>query len=310
MNISERISMQLFMNKQELLSFALSSPHRYKVYKIPKRNSSKFRTIAHPSKELKFIQRLLINELSGKLNIHPSSTAYKKGCSIKNNAEVHANTKYLLKMDLKDFFPSITPHRFFEECRIQKVEFTKLDTEILTGFLFWKPRRAKKLILSIGAPSSPLISNFILFRLDEFILNYCNGLGINYTRYADDLTFSTDRKEVLFRLPQQIKKALKSLYNNEIKINSLKTIFSSKAHNRHVTGVTLSNDGKISIGREAKRNISVKIHHFSQNLLEADAVFQLKGHFSHATFIEPLFKIQMINKYGFKVIEKLIMYGK
>ncbi|WP_299019377.1 hypothetical protein [uncultured Photobacterium sp.] len=60
--------------------------------------------IAHPSKELKFIQDLIINQLQSKLPIHDVATAYIKGKSIKDNAFPHAKSKYLLKMDLKSFF--------------------------------------------------------------------------------------------------------------------------------------------------------------------------------------------------------------
>lgn len=305
MNLSEFLATLLFMDDEEIISFASTSPYRYKVYSIAKRNSDERRIIAHPSKELKFIQRVIINQLSEKLPIHNAAKAYTKGLSIKDNAKPHANSKYLLKMDLKDFFPSIKPELFFKECHRHNITFTELDKELLEGFLFWKPRRAKKSVLSIGAPSSPLISNFILYNFDENISRYCNSLGIKYTRYADDLTFSTNKKDVLLKFPAKVRKTLTSLYDGQIKVNLKKTVLSSKAHNRHVTGITLTNEGGLSVGRDTKRKLSASIHRFTLQKLTDEDILKLQGNLAHAVFIEPDFLDRMVKKYGQDTIWEL-----
>ncbi|MCF7504769.1 MULTISPECIES: retron St85 family RNA-directed DNA polymerase [Vibrio] len=308
MNLSELLESFLFMDEEEIVSFAASSPYRYKVYSIAKRNSEERRIIAHPSKELKFIQRIIVDQLAGQLPIHNTAKAYMKGLSIKDNARPHAKYKYLLKMDLKNFFPSIKPSLFFKECRLHGVELSELDIDLLEGFLFWKRKRATHLVLSIGAPSSPLVSNFILYRFDEAISRYCKSLGINYTRYADDLTFSTNEKDVLLKFPAKVRKTLNYLYDGQIKINLRKTVLSSKAHNRHVTGITLSNEGKLSVGRETKRTLSASIHRFTQQKLSDDDILKLKGNLAHTVFIEPDFLDRMIKKYGRNAIYELKHY--
>ncbi|MDH1315247.1 retron St85 family RNA-directed DNA polymerase [Shewanella xiamenensis] len=309
MNLSELLASLLFMDDEEIISFATSSPYRYKVYSIAKRNSSERRIIAHPSKELKFIQRLIIQQLTVILPVHKAAIAYTKGLSIKDNARPHANSKYLLKMDLKDFFPSINPSLFFKECKKNGIDFSDLDMKILEGFLFWKRRRTTNLVLSIGAPSSPLVSNFILFKFDEIISNHCAILGINYTRYADDLTFSTNEKNVLLSFPAYVRKVLNTLYEGQIKVNLKKTVLSSKAHNRHVTGVTLTNEGCLSVGRNKKRQLSAAIHYFSLKKLSNEDIFKLKGSLAHSVFIEPDFLLQMERKYGKEIIFQLIHYA-
>ncbi len=137
---------------------------------------------------------------------------------------------------------------------------------ILERLLFWNKNKSfnEKLSLSVGAPSSPLISNFIMYIFDEKIEKYCKGNGISYTRYADDLTFSSNKKNVLFNVPLIVKKILKDEYENLILVNDLKTRFSSMAHNRHVTGVTINNDGDLSIGRDRKRLISAMINNYKK----------------------------------------------
>jgi len=302
--IVEYLSESLFMTEHEITSFAMTSPHRYKVYEIAKRNSKGTRTIGHPSKELKFIQRCIQKQLSEILPVHETAFAYKNGIGIKHNAEKHSNSKYLLKMDFENFFPSITPLLFFNAAKKHGIIFNKMDRLTLTGLLFRKPEGTNNLILSIGAPTSPLISNFIMYSFDEHINQICLDKKIVYTRYADDITFSTRIKNSLFELPEIISRLLKE-HTKSIKINSQKTIFTSKAHNRHVTGVTLTNNGGLSIGRERKRIISSMIHKSKFNPITSEEASNLLGLISHATHIEPEFFDRMINKYGKDVINNI-----
>ena len=131
MNILSMLCDSLCMDKREVIKFAGTAPHRYKVYNIPKRNSSKSRTIAHPSRELKFIQRLLIRDFGGTLRVHNSAFAYRKGKSIKDNALQHLKSHYLLKMDFQNFFPSITPELFFEVMMGSGILIEPIDKKIL-----------------------------------------------------------------------------------------------------------------------------------------------------------------------------------
>ncbi len=303
--IVEHLAERLYISENDLIHFAQTSPHRYKVYEIAKRNSAKTRTIAHPSKELKFIQRALVAFLQEKLSIHECAYAYRKGISVKDNAQMHSDSKYLLKMDFKDFFPSITPDIFFKVAELQGLVFNKADQFVLTGLLFWKKKGSNRLVLSIGAPTSPLISNFVMNSFDEELNNECKNKKITYTRYADDITFSTRVKDQLFDIPNLVSNCLKSNFKQSIKINVEKTIFTSRAHNRHVTGVTIGNDGILSVGREKKRLISSMIHKAKYKLLSREELSSLQGHISYASHIEPEFLERMIIKYGLEVINEV-----
>lgn len=298
MDVLQHISNALLTKRSEIISFSLTAPYRYKIYKIPKRNSNKKRTIAHPSKELKFIQRIIVGYLSEKLPVHESAYAYKKGSGIKDNAEVHLRTKYLLKMDFENFFPSITPRLFFSKLKSANIEITQDDKIILENLLFFKSKRNSNLRLSIGAPSSPLISNFVMYFWDVEIKKICAERGINYTRYADDLTFSTNIKGLLFDVPSILENMLPKYSLGKIRINKGKTIFSSKAHNRHVTGITLTNDEKLSIGRKRKREISVMTHYFINGKLGIEETQKLIGLLAFAKHIEPTFHSKILEKYG------------
>jgi len=201
-------------------------------------------------------------------------------------------------MDFENFFPSVSPELFFTILRRSGREISELDASLLKNFLFWMATRNSPLRLSIGAPSSPLISNFIMFYFDEEMRLICDKRGIKYTRYADDLTFSSNIKNVLFEIPKIVASILENETQSQIKINHSKTVFSSKAHNRHITGVTLTNDGKLSIGRERKRLISSMIHKFLCQLLDQDDILKLQGFISYASYIEDDFYQRMCRKYG------------
>lgn len=298
----------LLMSQSDIVKYALSSPHRYKIYRISKRNSNQKRVIAHPASELKFIQRLLIQYLEPKFQLHGCAFAYRKNLSVKDNAKMHLNTRYLLKMDFKNFFPSITPKLLFDSLKSAGLFFDNDDKQLMSGLLFCKYIRSGPLVLSIGAPSSPLISNFVMFNFDEFIHSECTTIVVNYTRYADDITFSSNEKNVLFSVPEIVEKALKSYFDGIIKLNPGKTVFSSRAHNRHVTGVTLTNNDKLSVGRARKRLISAMIHRFVIGNLTDKEIKSLQGHFSYVVHIESDFYDRMSLKYGQENIVKITKY--
>ncbi|MCD9496845.1 RNA-directed DNA polymerase [Photobacterium carnosum] len=297
---------KLDSTRSTINSFSKNAPNKYKVYTIPKRTSG-HRVIAHPSKELKKYQRALVSILSDILNIHPTSYAYRTGFSIKDNAYKHRKNQYLLKMDFSDFFNSIEPKLLFfvfDECEIH---FSSSELRLLEKLLFWNKNKSvdAKLALSVGAPSSPLISNFIMCIFDEKINYFCEKNGITYTRYADDLTFSSNKKNILFNVPNIVKNLLKEEYKNLILVNDLKTCFSSKAHNRHITGVTINNDAELSIGRDRKRLISAMINNYKKGILLSEDFDYLRGILSFANNIEPDFISRMKRKYGKCILLKI-----
>lgn len=116
-----------------------------------------------------------------------------------------------------------------------------------------------------------------MYYFDEEMRLICDDRRIKYTRYADDLTFSSNVKNVLFEIPNIVACVLEKETQGLIKINKNKTVFSSKAHNRHITGVTLTNDGKLSIGRDRKRLFSSMIHKFLYESLDPDDILKLQG---------------------------------
>ena len=103
----EQISKETGVIVRYLELLGRTASHRYKCYPIKKRNGDD-RIIAHPSRQLKFIQRWLTANLFSHIPIHQVATAYRKGRNVRANAECHKNGNFLLKLDIESFFPSIT----------------------------------------------------------------------------------------------------------------------------------------------------------------------------------------------------------
>lgn len=293
----------------ELTILASKAPKKYRVYYIPKRSGG-FRVIAQPTKQLKKIQRVLVTHLEDLLPIHPSAMAYRNRISIKDNASLHKENSFLLKMDFQNFFNKIKPEFFFSRLKSVNINLANHDKFLLRSFLFWKPgqKRSVTHILSVGAPSSPFISNFVMYDFDEAVNEWCRMHGITYSRYADDITFSTNKQNLLFSVPKIIKSFL-AKHTQGITINEAKTVYSSKAHNRHVTGVTITSEGKLSVGRKRKKHLSSLVHKYSLNLLNAEEILNAKGLMSHCINIESDFLLRMKRKYGQDIVDSFMKEG-
>jgi RNA-directed DNA polymerase len=298
---------QLATTTAEIKRYIASAPKKYKIYTIPKRTSGT-RVIAQPSKMLKDYQRALVSVLESYFHVHETAYAYKKNTGIKQNAQQHLKSRYLLKMDFQDFFHSITPQLFFSVLKKLGHDIDVETEYLLTQTLFFNPSKKTdgKLILSIGAPSSPFISNVIMLGFDQVIDDICIKRNMTYTRYADDITFSTNEKNSLFDIPVLVRTLLLEHFAGAITVNESKTVFTSKAHNRHVTGITLTNSGQLSIGRQRKRMIASLIHQFTLGQLPEEEVSYLQGLLAFACEIEPAFKIRMNKKYTPQTVTQIL----
>ncbi len=304
MDIIHLLARSLKETETEVKNYLAQAPLKYKVFTIPKRTRG-HRVIAQPAKKLKIYQREFLNLIT--FPVHECATAYIKNRSIKNNAEKHRHNSYLLKMDLEDFFNSLTPYIFWKAWDKNFSCLNKNDKHYVEMLLFWNIGN-NALALSVGAPTSPTISNFCMHEIDCVIDLMCKQRNIVYTRYADDMTFTTTLKNTLFDIPSEIEKILKDAFDSQVKVNRTKTKFSSKAHNRHITGVTITNDERLSIGRARKRYIKHLIHHFVLNKLDYNDIFHLKGLISYTKHLEPSFIASLNDKYGNSVMNKIMSF--
>lgn len=278
-----------------------SAPVRYKTYRIPKRTKG-FREISQPAIEVKSLQRSLIEILLRDLPMHEAATAYRMGMSIKDNALRHAGDGPILKMDFKNFFPSIKPRDWSVYCKQTGVLIDPVDIHLTSLLLFQRPKGSSVLRLAIGAPSSPFLSNALMFEFDQAIAEAVAKDHVIYTRYADDLTFSAPRTGHLVNVEKIVRSTLRGLEYPTLTINDDKTTRVTRKYGRKVTGLTLTNDGKVSIGHKRKRLIHAAVHRASLGKLSNASLGELKGLLGFANSAEPQFMGTLKERYGAELI--------
>lgn len=307
-NLLERLSNDLGLPRNDLLYLVKSAPYRYKVYEIAKKAPGKKRTIAQPAREVKPLQYWVMKNVLAAFPIHPAAVAYRNGKSILDNATPHAANRYLCKLDFMNFFPSIKATDFEKFMRSNPLAriWTEEEISYLSKILFWRKKRNNVPQLSIGAPSSPVLSNILLYNFDIKIAELCARRGVTYTRYADDLSFSTNEPGVLGQLGRDVGEICKQVRPPRLKLNETKTVHASKKGLRRVTGLVLTNDGRVSLGRERKRGIMAGFHRYVRGMLSQQEISELGGMISFAKSVEPLFLQRLARKDGAEALNHLL----
>ena len=291
--IMERMARELSLPANHVARLVKTASHQYKEYQISKRGGGT-RTIFHPSRRLKALQKWLLANVIVGWPVHDAANAYRKGHTILDNAKAHAGTSFLLRMDLQEFFPSLNVGDMNVYKSRRPGLFKDWTDQDFLWFCFLVFRFDS---LTIGAPTSPAISNVLCFDLDVKLNGVCQSRGVNYTRYADDFFFSTSEPGVLKELEQQVKLEVLGLQlPGRLQINDAKTRHSSKKGARRVTGITLGSDGNAYVGRQLKREVRSRVHRLD-SLSPQDRV-RLAGMISYITGLDPEFMNTLVRKYG------------
>lgn len=304
MSLLRGIQQRTGMTVLEVESILNTASRRYKVYEIEKKSGGS-RLIAQPAREVKRIQYAIIDAALSRLDVHSAAAAYVRGIGVLENARQHAGLKAILKMDFENFFNSITARDYSHFLSELDKPFTNSDIDMIIRGCFWQPRASTQRVLSVGAPSSPVISNTLLVDLDRQLSQLASASGAIYTRYADDLTFSHESAGALWKLEGEVRAVVASQAGYKPRINQAKTkVFSPKTR-RVVTGVTLTNAGGTSVGRERKREIQAGCHAFLLGRLDEKAIQKLAGWVAFAGQLEPVFLEHLDKKYRVDVVAQL-----
>lgn len=210
----------------------------YRIYRRKKKRG--FRIITAPNPELKALQGEFLDYLNKKYqDVFESNnhmTGFIPGSSIQDNAKPHLSSEWILNLDIKDFFPSITEEllvsRFY-----QHLDFKGLSPEKLGKLTCYNGR------LPQGSPASPAIANLVALQLiDPTIMQVAEMFGFNYTRYADDLTFSISRKLDRNYVKKFADYIIDFVNKSEIfKINPNKINIKHSSQRQMVTGIVVNN---------------------------------------------------------------------
>ena len=242
---------------------------KYTKFDIPKKNG-KYRTIFAPKKSLKLLQKKLNNILMLFYDVKKPVHGFVKNKSIITNANYHLNKRLVLNLDLENFFPTINKGRVFGIFRNKPFEFSILVSKILSNICCLQN------ITPQGAPTSPIISNFVCRKLDNDLTQLAKAFHCSYSRYADDITFSTNQKEFPKEIAEIIydedTKEIKHIIGNVLKryiimngfsINDKKTRIQYKNNRQSVTGIIINE--KPNIPRQYIRNTKSMLYNWEIN---------------------------------------------
>ena len=219
----------------------MASPNEkhYKSYVIKKRDGAK-RFIFEPKPYLKETQKKILKQLLRWIRPEPQAEGFRKRRSILTNSKRHVGSNILIKIDLKDFFPTITYQRVFG--LFKSLGYTDTVSACLTHLVTYNGR------LPIGAPTSPALSNLICRRLDFRFSKCGEKMNFNYSRYADDIAISSERRDLNRYIP-----FFTSIIKDEgFDINQKKLRVCRKNERQKLTGIIVNKKPNID-RREIKK---------------------------------------------------------
>jgi len=291
------LSVQTGLTEQDVERIINRAPDTYKSYKIPKRNGKGDRIISQPAREVKALQRVLIDRLRS-LRIHDAAMAYRKGISIRANALKHAQNGPIRKYDFESFFPSIKGSDWEQYCLQNPIFSDPGDVHRSVNLFFHRAKRTNVLRLAIGAPASPWLSNVLMYDFDDAVSRAVAKDRVTYTRYADDLTFSAPRTGHLTGVDKIVRKIIHDTQFPRLKLNEAKTTVATKKYRRVVTGLILADNGEVSIGRNKKRLVRAQVHHALMAGVDPGNTSKLLGYIAHLRSVEPSFYHRLLAHYG------------
>lgn len=222
--------------------------HYHTVY-LPKSDGSK-RKLSVPDLILKLVQKSIADNILIQYPISKYAKAYKPGSSIQKNARPHVGKKKILKLDIEGFFDHILYSRvkdtvFYEEKYSESIRI------LLTMLCYYNDS------LPQGAPTSPAITNIIMYDFDETVGAFCNEKNIAYTRYCDDMTFSGcfDEREIISFVKGELRKLGLFLKNR-------KTAVISASKRQVVTGIVVNE--KMNVTKDYKKTIRQEIYYIKK----------------------------------------------
>jgi RNA-directed DNA polymerase len=235
--------------KYEFLLKISNAPRKfYRTFTIPKKSGGE-RKISEPLPSLKEIQHWILQEILDKVPVSRFAKAYVKKRSIRENARFHIGQKFVLTLDIEDFFGSLKfekVYAFFLHLGYSVPVSTMLSNLCCLGGG-----------LPQGAPTSPSLSNLLMLSADKRISGFIKNKGIRYTRYADDMTFSGD-----FEPGMVIKFVHGVLSHENLKLNEKKTHVRKPGQRQEVTGAVVNE--KIQAPKELRKGLRQAVYYIEK----------------------------------------------
>ena len=283
----------------------------YYRFEIPKKNG-KTRHIAAPKTQLKTAQRGILDQILQKAEVSELSHGFIKSRSVLTSAKSHqAGPDLLINMDLENFFPTIT----FERVRglFQSFGYSGYIASLLAMICTYCERMPLEIkgetkyiktsdrILPQGSPASPMITNIICRKMDKRMNGLCQKLGLTYTRYADDMSFSYRGDTGNFAVGSFLNSVRKIIEEEGFHIKEEKTHILRKNNRQYITGIVINNE-QIGVPKKWVKILKASIHN-------AEKLQNSGGHVSNHTKNEISGKIAWLRSVNETRYKKVIDHG-
>ncbi|EJB8474142.1 RNA-directed DNA polymerase [Citrobacter freundii] len=260
-----------------------------------------------------FLNKFIFNEMPVRKDIVFS---YRKDVNIADAIRPHSDSNFIFKTDISNFFPSIKPEAIKDRLIKYSDSINFIDNKEIERYY----NRITELCtidnhLPIGFPSSPSISNFCFYEYDMLISKFCKDNSLIYTRYADDLIISSIDELDKDNLSHTISKLIRSDAVLPLELNYKKTKIITKKYERHLLGISILDNGKLTVSKKIKRDIEVRLHLLKTNkdkLIdytntdEMSAILSIAGTISQINNIDKDYLYSLRKKYGSSIISKLL----
>ncbi|NVM93290.1 hypothetical protein FHT32_006987 [Variovorax sp. SG517] len=281
---------------------------RCRKFSILKKNGDT-RQIIQPSVKVKPILSWLSLNVLNSLPVHDAATAFRRGKSILDNTSKHKEADYSVRLDLKDFFPSIKPEdlwRVMLDSRHLIPEWSiKEDAFWLISNVCFDQNNQ----LPIGYSTSPAIANAVMHRIDTTLANAVmddSRFGAaTVTRYADDFVFSTNKRGACKNFSDLLHDVIKTTNSPSLQINENKTRYMSRAGGSTIiTGLRVNNLGAVVVHGNYRDHVRLLLKLFDSGRLALDQVPQLAGHLAYIEHVDPALFTKLSFKH-YKRIEEI-----
>lgn len=286
------------INIEDINKIISKAPSNYRRITIPKKSDSKSkRVIFTPSVETKMLQYIIIDCFFSSYEVNKSAMAYVKGKTspLLKNAQSHNEYIFTVHYDFSNFFYSIKADDCLPSIK-DKFGFTMKDIEAIQNICFFKVNNTST--LTIGSPTSPILSNIYMIEFDEYLENFAKKQGASYTRYSDDILFSSNNRKTILQFKTELDYILSCKQYNNLIINRFKTKLFKAKEPKRITGLIVTSDCKIHVPRKIKREVRTLIYKDSKRTKIETS--KLKGLLSYIKDIEPEYINKLIYKYGIK----------
>jgi hypothetical protein len=271
---------------------------RYTAFSIKKKSGAD-RVIHAPAKGLKAIQKCLnlIFQVVYADQQHKAATGFVPNKSVVDNAKLHTQSNYVYNLDLKDFFPSIDQARIWGRLKLApfnlnektgRLELTnmiaalcchKMEVERMQADGTWQ--KELRNVLPQGAPTSPTLTNIICQQLDFYLSAVAKRFNLKYSRYADDITFSSQHN-VYQEDGDFIKELHRIITAQNFHIKSSKTRLQKRGYRQEVTGLNVNE--QVNVSKRYIKQLRMWLYYWEQYGYEKAYTFFLqqykadKGH--------------------------------